>query len=668
MIELPAQFHFLRPEWFWMLVPAALLLAVLCWRRLRTAGLERICDPALLPHLLLDKEQGSPKFPLALLALAWLLAVTALAGPAWQKQPQPVYRLQKGRVLVLDLSPSMAATDITPSRLERARYKIEDILKKSREGRTALVVFSAEPHVVVPLTDDVATIASMLPALSVDIMPEIGNSAGKALETAATLLQQDGLKGGDLILITDGIDDLASSLLKAETLRKKGVRLFVLGIGSENGAPVPDPTGSGFVTDSAGTPRLSHLDASSLQELATSGGGRYSALTSDDQDITTLFADVERHSLQESEAANKSIDLWQEKGIWLVLPVLLLALAGFRRGWLVGLLLLLALRPEVAAAMNWQDLWLRPDQQAAQQLAKGNAAKAAELFTDPAWRAVAQHEAGNYRDAIETGKTLRDGAGQYNLGNSLARAGRLAEALAAYDEALQLNPADQDAKYNRELIRKLQEEKNKEQQKDQTGNANDQQQQNGEKKQGQQGGGKQQERQDQQPGNSSDQQQQNGEQGQQGDRTQQNKQTDDAARQQKNQQKQEGPRQKSEKEENGQGSQEKNSIPAQGKQEQEKKNKGEKQDQQEGQAPQTGPQQPLAPQPQMGTVNGENDRPAEKHDPAVLSPDNQEYNVPDKKDLVLEQWLRQVPDDPSGLLRRKFMLEHQRRQQEGNQP
>lgn len=668
MPELPAQFHFLRPEWFWMLVPAAILLAVLCGRRLGTARFERICDPALLPHLLLGKGQGATKFPLALLALAWLLAVTALAGPAWQKQAQPVYRLQKGRVLVLDLSPSMAATDITPSRLERARYKIEDILKKSREGRTALVVFSAEPHVVLPLTDDVATIASMLPALAIDIMPKIGDSAGKALETAAALLRQGGLKSGDLILITDGIDDLATSLLKAETLRKNGVRLFVLGIGSKNGAPVPDPTGSGFVTDSTGTPRLSHLDASSLRELAASGGGRYSALTPDEQDINTLFADAERPSLQDGEAAGKSIDLWQEEGVWLVLPVLLLALAGFRRGWLVGLLLLLSLRPDVAAAMNWQDLWQRPDQQAAKQLAEGNAAKAAELFTDPAWRAVAQHEAGNYRDAIETGKALRDGAGHYNLGNSLARAGRLDEALAAYDEALKLNPDDQDAKYNRQLIQKLREGKNKEQQKDQTGNANDQQQQNKGQKQGQSDGGKEQERQDKQPGNSSDQQQQNGEKGQQDDSKQQSQQPDSAAEQQENQQKQEEPQQKSGKEEDGRGSQQEQSIPVQEKQEQEKENKQGQQDKQEGQAPQTGPQQLLTPQQQMAEAKGGDGRPAEESNPAVLFPDNQEQNVPEKKDLILEQWLRQVPDDPSGLLRRKFMLEHQRRQHERNQP
>ena len=667
MPELPAQFHFLRPEWFWMVVPATILLAVLWWRHLRAAGLEQICDPALLPHLLLDKEQAATKFPLALLALAWLLAVTALAGPAWQKQAQPAYRLQNGRVLVLDLSPSMAATDLTPSRLDRARYKIEDILKKSREGRTALVVFSAEPHVVVPLTDDVATIASMLPALSVDIMPEIGDNAGKALETAAALLQQAGLKGGDLILITDGIDDLATSLLKAETLRKQGVRLFVLGVGSENGAPVPDPSGTGFVTDGGGAPRLSHPDVSSLRELAASGGGRYSALTPDEQDINALFADADRHSLQEGEAANKSIDRWQEEGVWLVLPILLLALAGFRRGWLVGLLLLLSLRPDVAAAVTWQDLWQRPDQQAAKQLAEGNAAKAAELFSDPAWRAVAQHEAGKYQDAIETGKALGNGAGQYNLGNSLARAGRLDEALAAYAQALQLNPDDQDARYNRDLVKELQERKNKEQQNEQAGNSADQPQQNGEQKQGQQGGGKQQERQGKQPGNSSDQQQQNGEQEKQqpGD----SRQPDASAGQQENQQKQEGTPRNTGKKEDGQSDQKKQNVPAQENQElaQQKENKDGQQGKQERPAPQTG-QQPLKPQQRMAGDTGGVGRPVEESTPAVLSPDNQEQNVPDKKDLVLEQWLRQVPDDPSGLLRRKFMLEQQRRQQERNRP
>ena len=655
--ELPVQFHFLRPEWFWALLPAALLLAAYWRRRLRQAGLARICDPLLLPHLLLDRGGARAKrLPLILLALAWLLTVTALAGPVWQKQPQPVFRLEEGRVLVLDLSPSMAATDVTPSRLERARYKIEDILKKSREGRTGLVVFSAEPHVVVPLTDDVATITSLLPALAVNIMPQFGDSAGEALEMAATLLRQGGLKGGEIILVTDGMDDLASCLSIAAKLRGQGVHLSVLGVGGESGAPVPAPEGGGFEADGRGASRLARLDPSSLRELAVAGGGRYATFTADERDIDTLLAVANPRGLGEGRATNKNIDRWQEEGVWLVLPVLALALAAFRRGWLLCLLAALILRPEPAGAMSWQDLWQRPDQQAAKQLAQGNPAQAAKLFTDPAWRAVAQHQAGNYQDAIETGRTLKDGAGQYNLGNSLARAGQLQKALAAYDAALKLNPDDADAKANRELVQKI---SNQQQQKQ-----NDQQQQD----QQQGNTNKQQDKKDDSAGNSAG-QQRDGQQKQQprgdsGKPDQQDKGASAAADQSQdaNKEGQQPGNAGQQKQKNGP------SAADQAKQAQPPAREATS-GKEHGQDQKAAAAQPAKKEQQVPRGNGQTGTPAsEGKGEAQAVPSDEEKKVPAKQDLVLDQWLRQVPDDPSGLLRRKFMLEHQRRQQGGSQP
>ncbi|MEW6221288.1 MAG: VWA domain-containing protein, partial [Thermodesulfobacteriota bacterium] len=463
MPHLPPDFHFLRPFWLWALVPAALLLAGLWWQRLRAAGLERICDPGLLPHLLVDHGRRASRLPLALIACAWLLAVTALAGPVWQRQPQQVFRLGSGRVLVLDLSPSMAATDITPSRLARARYEIEDLLRNNREGRTGLVVFAAEPHVVVPLTEDVATIAAMLPALAVEIMPVAGDLAGPALAKAASLLRQAGVKDGDLILVSDGVDDLASCLERAGELRQQGIRLSVLGIGTASGAPVPAPSGRGFVTGPDGAPRLARLDSASLTQLATAGGGRYSPLLADDRDSFALLAGPPSQGRTGGEALEGGVERWQEEGVWLVLPILLLALAGCRRGWLGLALFLFLAAPRPAAAFGWQDLWLRPDQQAAGLLAAGQAKEAVARFQDPAWRAVAQHQAGDYRAAAETGQAAPDARGKYNLGNSLAKAGRLPEAAEAYRQSLQLAPDDGDAQHNLELVQRLLDEQERQQ-------------------------------------------------------------------------------------------------------------------------------------------------------------------------------------------------------------
>lgn len=664
--EILRQFHFLRPAWFLALLPAALLVLALWRRRSGAAGLERLCDPSLLPHLLLHGEGAGRKQPLLMLAAAWLLAVTGLAGPVWQRQPQPVYRLSAARVVVLDLSPSMAAADVTPSRLDRARYKVSDILRQSREGRTGLVVFSGEPHVVVPLTDDVGTIAALLPSLAVDIMPVYGDQASPALELASTLLERGGAKGGEILLVTDGMDDLASAMVEAGKLRQAGRRLSVLGIGTPGGAPVPDPGGTGFALDAAGAPRVARLDGAALRELAAAGGGRYSPMTADDRDLAFLLGTSARERLDGGQAIHRSVERWQEEGAWLVLPILLLALAAFRRSWLAALAFLLVMGgPAPARAMGWQDLWLRADQQAARLLASGHPGQAAKRFADPAWRAVAQHQAGDYQGAIETGKSAADAVTLYNLGNSLAKAGQLEKALSAYDQALRLSPADQDARHNRELVHKLLEERQKGQHEQQQGTGKQMGkpqdhagQDRSKQEDGAAGGAKQkpgQPRKDasgqgqHQPDTSN--RQGTGQQGgtKQGTAPRQSGRTGAQQAERAKPQQSEGA--------NPQQAEQAGAQPEspQGLRNEVRADHGGKpnQDGKPGQNGKPGRMQAEGPGP---------DQPPGSQQPAALVPSPQAPE--DKKkpnDPVLEEWLRQVPDDPSGLLRNKFLLEHQRR-------
>ena len=191
-----SDFHFLRPLWF-LALPFLLALLWLFWRqRLHSRSWQEICDPALLPHLLLGRSQRRAPWPLWLLLAGLLLTVTALAGPTWQKQPQPLLRQQSALVILLDLSRSMAAADLKPSRLVRARLKVEDILRQRREGQTALVVFAGDAFAVTPLTDDHRTIEALLASLDPEIMPVQGSEPGRALEEGAELLHRAGLSMG----------------------------------------------------------------------------------------------------------------------------------------------------------------------------------------------------------------------------------------------------------------------------------------------------------------------------------------------------------------------------------------------------------------------------------------------------------------------------------------
>ncbi len=204
-MEALADFHFLRPLWLIAIIPAALLYWK-SWRQLRSGqGWHGTIAEDLLPHMLTGGTQSKHPGPMFALGVAWLLASLAMAGPSWEKLPQPVQRKEDALVILLDLSLSMLAQDTSPSRLVRSRQKLLDLLDTRKEGTTALVAYAGDAHVVSPLTDDRRTIANLLPALDPQIMPIAGSEPGIAVEQAVDLLRDAGLERGRILLVTDGV-------------------------------------------------------------------------------------------------------------------------------------------------------------------------------------------------------------------------------------------------------------------------------------------------------------------------------------------------------------------------------------------------------------------------------------------------------------------------------
>lgn len=481
--------HFLRPLWLWALLPLALLL----WRLWRVDA-ERdawrgVIDRHLLPHLLVAGEGAAGHRPLVLLALGWLLTVVALAGPTWERLSQPLYEARQFRVIVLDLSPSMNATDLAPSRLARARFEVLDLLRQTDEGQTALLAYGAEPFVVAPLTTDAATIAAQVPSLDTGLLPVQGpRRTDLALDSAVDLLRQAGAPDGQVILLTDGLDHGDAALAAARRLQAGGYRLSVLGMGTRKGGPVSGPDGS-LLKDARGAILMPSLDADALNALAVAGGGRYVGATPDDRDIDTLRQGAGVHSGEQSEKRHLEADQWREAGPWLLVLLLPLAALAFRRGWLGPLLLLVCMVPAPDAyAFDWDDLWQRPDQQAAGLLQRGQAGAAAQLFEQPDWRAAAHYQARDYQQALKSLQDLPGPDNEYNRGNALAHLDRLEEALAAYDRVLASAPDHADARYNRDLVQGLLEQQRQQQQKQgQEGSDADQGEQGGEGAQEQSG-------------------------------------------------------------------------------------------------------------------------------------------------------------------------------------
>ena len=351
-------FHFLRPGWLTLLLP----LAWLSWRLYRRAGsrevLSRFCDAALLPFLTEQIGGRQQRWRLLPFALAGLLAVVSLAGPTVARVPQPVFREQAALVVMLDLSRSMNAQDLAPSRLERARYKIRDLLAARQRGQTALVVYTDQAFIVTPLTDDVNTIVSQLEVMEPALMPSQGTNAVKAVQQALALIDQAGYPAGDLLMVTDDVP-AAQRAAMIDALGQRPIRLSILGAGTPGGAPIPDLDG-GFVKDAAGQIVVARFDAEGLGELARAGRGAYATLAADGRDVEALKRFLDGQALGEVEsAAQRQTEQWQELGPWLLLPVVLLASLAFRRGVLVGVLLAPALlAPPPAQAIDW---WFTPD-------------------------------------------------------------------------------------------------------------------------------------------------------------------------------------------------------------------------------------------------------------------------------------------------------------------
>jgi len=324
-------FHFLHPLWLLALPALWSLAAWLSMRGRRDGGWARLVDPELLPALRLRAGGGAAHSPWPLLALIWTLAALALAGMTWQRQQSAAFRAPLDWILVLDLSPSMGAGDVSPDRATRARYVISDLLDAAQDARVALIVFAGEPHVVVPLTTDVATIRSLLPPLAPGIMPESGHQLAPALAEAGRLMQTVASRHAQIVVLTDGMDDPAESLQAAAQLRQRGATVSVIGVGTAAGAPEPAPQG-GFVHDAQGRSVLTRLPVDELQHIAAMGGGRYVTVNEAGALIDGLRA---LHSLPSRDyEVGQRVSAWQNAGIWLLPPLLLLVPLLARRGWL----------------------------------------------------------------------------------------------------------------------------------------------------------------------------------------------------------------------------------------------------------------------------------------------------------------------------------------------
>ncbi|MCU8463165.1 VWA domain-containing protein [Vibrio vulnificus] len=425
-----SQFHFLRPEWLLAFVPMLLLL----WMRWReeSAASWKVILPTHLRQVLTIGEHGWRKqLPLKLLVVNVTLAIIICAGPTWQRQASPFGEDKATMLVILDNSNSMLQNDLPPSHLARSKQKIRDLLVARKGGSTGLVVFAGSAHVAMPVTQDSKVFDPFLAAITPEIMPIEGKLAEKALPLIDQQLQ--GQAGSSVLLVSDGVNPATIDAYEAY-FAEKPYQLLILAAGNSN-----------VVSD---TP----LDLGSLNKLANATGGRLVQTSVDNRDIETLNRYVERNMQLNGDSSMP----WQDMGYPLLLPIAIIMMLWFRKGWLVQWCLVVTVSTSLFATPNamaetvslsvertaqpkmmtvwekteqwWWDLWLTPDQQGQRWWNQGQYLQAAKHFNDPLRKGTAYYYAGEYALAHSAFLTMQNDPsdeakdlGLYNAATALAR-------------------------------------------------------------------------------------------------------------------------------------------------------------------------------------------------------------------------------------------------------
>lgn len=447
-------FHFLRPYWLLLIVPALWLP----WLWSRRHDLKRQLDGLIAPHLIsalvITPVQRQTLRPEHLLAVLLGLGALAAAGPTWTEDRPDFLDNRAPLILAFDLSPSMDADDVPPSRLTAAKHKMHDLLARRAGARTALVAYAGSAHLVLPATQDPGLLDSFMQALDTSLMTRPGKDVVGAIELAQTLLAAEKVPG-TLVLITDGADSTQFDAI-GELLNNDDLQVLVLAVGSQDRGVLHDPQGRPRV-GSDGRPLLANFDSEGLKALARAADAPLGSLTLNDDDLDWIELHAQRH-FQAVQDEGKEVH-WKDAGYWLCWPLALIALCCVRRGWqvhwLVVLLMLMAGAPQPARAGALADAFLTPDQQGRWAFEHGHYPEAAAHFHDPYWRAVAAYQAADYQAALADFAQLDMAPAYFYLGNIYVRLFKFPEAIAAYQQALQRQPDFPQASANLALAQAL---------------------------------------------------------------------------------------------------------------------------------------------------------------------------------------------------------------------
>jgi len=614
--------EFMRPYW---LLGIVVVLIVSLWQLQRNKSKKtNIIASHLSEHLVTLPE--TTKSSRWILNTLLIIACIALSGPSIRSIKLPVYEIQKAQVIAFDLSFSMYATDIKPNRLSQAKYKAIDLLKQWTEGDKALIAYAGDAFAITPLTSDSNSIINHVPNLSPLLMPARGSRPDLALQKSIELLKNAGYQQGHIVFITDGFDSDSLDKMK-DMIEGTDWMVSVLAVATPNGAPIKLPDNS-LLKDAADNIIIPKLETNMLYPITSINNGLYLNIDAQGKDVQLLTQHYDNKS--ESKEKQQTQEKTEDKqliddGYWLSFLLLPLFLLFFRKGVFYALLLTATLpltTPKVEAS-----IWKNDQQNAYQAFQQGQYEEAVEHFESPEWKGAALFKDKQYKqaEAVYTDQynaNPNNKQALYNLGNSQAMQQNYQQALDSFNKALAIDPDFKEAQANKkaveDLLKQQEQQNNKDQQSSDQQQNNDQQQSSEQEQNDQQNNGQQ----------SSEQEQSN-----QQSNEQKSSEQDSSEQQQSDQQQNQ---QQSSDQDKGDHQQDEQQSSSEDQQEQQDTD-SEKQQAAEENAQQNEQEQEAASQ----AINSEEQS-------------NQEYED-------LPNWLKNMPDDPSLLLKNKMRLEYQKR-------
>ncbi len=299
-------FHLLRPLWLLVALPALAVWWGLWRQQDHAASWRQVVDPHLLEHLIVGESTRRRLRPIQVLLMIWIICSVALAGPAWRLEPSPFADDEAGLMVLLKVSGTMLASDVQPSRLERAKHKLRDLLELRKGSSTGLIVYSGSAHLVMPLTWDDRIVSTMVEDLTPELMPVDGDALVQALQLAEQVLAKSGVPGSALIIA----DNVSPSQVQTLSTTEIALPVQFLSVQSQS-----SPVDSG------------------LQDAATKLNAPIVELTVDQTDVERV-ARRSRSGLKAVSGTQEGTR-WQDAGYALLPMIALFALMWSRRGWLV---------------------------------------------------------------------------------------------------------------------------------------------------------------------------------------------------------------------------------------------------------------------------------------------------------------------------------------------